>query len=80
MPSKYISHVVKRMNAIPTNNILKEFSLCRFYLLLCELVSLMISKTNYQIHENHNCSHGNRFKASGNHESRLQMWVENIKI
>lgn len=24
-------------------------------------------------------SHGNRLKASGGHESRLQMWVEDIK-
>lgn len=51
-----------------------------FYLLFGELTPLMISKTNYQIHENHNCSHGNRLKACGDHESRLQMWVEDIEI
>ncbi len=77
-----ISQGAKRKNAIPTivqfGN--TDFSLCRFCLLLWELVSLMISKTNYQIHENHNCSHGNRLKASGDHESRLQMWVEDMKI
>lgn len=40
----------------------------------------MISKTNYQIHEKHYCSHGNGLKASGDHESGPQMWVEDIKV
>lgn len=52
----------------------------QFYLLLRELISLMISKTNYQIHEKHYCSHGNGLKASGDHESRPQMWVEDITV
>lgn len=51
-----------------------------FYLLLPELISLMISKINYQIHEKHYCSHGNGLKASGDHESGPQMWVEDIKV
>lgn len=61
-------------------SILSDYSLCQFYLLLWELASLMISKTNYQKHENHNSSHGNRLNAPGDHESRLQMWAEDIKI
>lgn len=28
----------------------------------------------------HKCSHGNGLKASGNHESKRLMWVEDIKI
>lgn len=26
------------------------------------------------------CSHGNGLKAFGNHESKLLMWVEDIKV
>lgn len=37
------------------------------------------TKTNNQIHQNHNCSHGNTLNASGDNESRLQMWAEDIK-
>lgn len=28
----------------------------------------------------HKCSHGNGLKASGNHESKALMWVEDIKV
>lgn len=41
----------------------------------------MISKKKKnQIHEMHKCSHGNGLKASGNHESKPLMWVEDIKV
>lgn len=40
----------------------------------------MISKTNYQTHEKHYCSHGNGLKASGDHERAPQMWAEDIKV
>lgn len=80
-----ISQLAKRRNAVPaivqfvkTLQCLLRFSR-QLYLLLWELI-LMISKTNYQIHGKHYCSHGNGLKASGDHESRPQISVEDIKV
>lgn len=40
----------------------------------------MISKTKYQTHEKHYCSHGNGLTASGDHERGLQIWAEDTSV